>query len=80
MLPEGLNAWRVAPVTRARETGSPEGGSGLIWWLLVVDNGDGREGPWGLDGNGQERLGPGPSNSSGLCSVTTRVLTNTCGE
>ena len=59
---------------------SPTDGSGLIWWLLVVDNGDGREGPWGLDGNGQERLGPGPSSSSGLCGVTTRVLTNTCGE
>ncbi len=56
-------------------------GSGLIWWLVVVvDTDSTTEGSWGLGSDGLERLGPGPSGSSGECGVTVKSLTNTCGN
>jgi hypothetical protein len=50
----------------------------LLWWLLVVENGDGREGSWGQTSAATERTGPGVAGSSGFCNVTTKDLTNTC--
>jgi hypothetical protein len=54
-------------------------GTGLLWWLVVVQDGDGVEGSWGAPA-GIERVGPGPEGSSGLCGATTRDVTNTCGN
>jgi len=55
-------------------------GSGLIWWLMVSVNASGTESSWGRDSAGVERLGPGAGGSSGVCSVTGRSLSNTCGH
>jgi len=54
-------------------------GSGLIWWVIVRSVGS-VEGSWGLDSAGAERIGPESGGSSGLCTVTSRSLTNTCGQ
>lgn len=54
-------------------------GSGLIWWIVVVGDGT-KEGPWGDDSSGAERIGPGPAGSSGQCGVTTKSLSNACGH
>lgn len=59
---------------------APTGGTGLVWWLMTVRDGSNREGSWGKNSDGQERVGPGPGGSSGQCGVTTRVLTNACGH
>ena len=57
----------------------PSDGSGLIWFLVVATNSGGIEGSWGKDKNGNERVGPGNSGSSGTCAVLKDV-TNTCGH
>ena len=54
-------------------------GSGLIWWLIVRSDGS-SEGSWGLDGAGNERVGPGIGGASDFCGSTTLSLTNTCGR
>ena len=55
-------------------------GSGLIWWLMLVDDQAGTEASWGKDATGAERDGPGFQGSSGLCAATDKDLTNTCGQ
>ena len=55
-------------------------GTGLIWWLIVVDNGAGTEGSWGLDSAGAERRGPGAGGASGQCGFTSKNVSNTCGQ
>lgn len=59
-------------------------GSGLIWWLIVVNNDSVTEGSWGNWEDfpivGGERQGPGVNGSSGLCGVTDKDLSNTCGS
>jgi hypothetical protein len=55
-------------------------GLGLIWWLVVVNDGASTEGPWGNGSDGLERIGPGPGGSSGLCGITTKNITNVCGH
>ncbi len=55
-------------------------GTGLLWWVLVAVNASGIEGSWGLDGAGAERVGPGPGGSSGVCGVTVKNVTNSCGN
>jgi len=55
-------------------------GTGLLWWLIVVNEGFTTEGSWGDDSAGNERVGPGTGGSSGQCSVTARSLTDTCGH
>jgi len=55
-------------------------GTGLIWWVLVVNNGAGKEGSWGTDSAGVERVGPALDGSSGQCGVTNRNLANICGH
>ena len=64
--------WNPAP--------APSGGTGLIWWLLTVRDGNNREGSWGKKSSGGERVGQGPGGSSGQCGVTTRNLGNACGH
>jgi len=65
-------AWSSVP--------SAADGSGLLWWIVVATNGGSKEGSWGDDGDGAERLGPGSGGSSGQCGVTTRDLGNACGH
>jgi predicted amidohydrolase YtcJ len=69
----------VAPFTW---TGAPTAGdgSGLIWWLMLVDDGAGTEASWGQDFAGAERDGPGFNGSSGQCAAADKDLTNTCGQ
>ncbi len=54
-------------------------GTGILWWVMVVTSGA-KEGSWGRDSAGIERIGPGSGGSSGQCGVTQRVVTNTCGH
>ncbi len=53
---------------------------GLVWWLIVADDDATVEGSWGKDSAGNERIGPGVGGSSGLCAITAKDLTNTCGQ
>jgi len=55
-------------------------GSGLLWWLVLSDDGATVEGSWGLNSSGAERLGPGAGGVSGVCSMATRNVTNVCGH
>ena len=64
--------WNPAP--------SPSGGTGLVWWLMTVRDASNREGSWGKNSAGQERVGPAAGGSSGQCGVTTRAITNACGH
>ena len=63
--------------------GSPDptsDSSGLIWFVVVANDGDEIEGSWGRDGLGNERSGPGAGGASLQCSVTDKDLSNTCGQ
>lgn len=55
-------------------------GFGLIWWLVLANDGATTEGSWGQNSANVERLGPGPDGNSGVCAITQKVLTNTCGN
>ncbi len=53
---------------------------GLLWWVVVANDGSTTEGSWSTDSDGVERVGPGPDGSSGECGVTLKDTSNTCGE
>lgn len=53
---------------------------GLLWFLVVADDDGAVEGAWGDDAAGGERNGPGAGGSSGVCGVTGKDLSNTCGS
>jgi len=55
-------------------------GSGLIWFVVVGENGAGKEGPWGRQTGNAERSGPGTNGASNLCSATDKDLNATCGN
>ena len=55
-------------------------GFGLIWWLVLANDGATTEGSWGQNSGNVERLGPGPDGGSMVCGMTQKVLTNTCGN
>jgi len=55
-------------------------GTGLIWWLILADDGSTTEGSWGHGSDLVERLGPAVGGSSGVCGMTAKSLTNTCGH
>ena len=55
-------------------------GSGLIWWLVVVNDGSAIEGSWGTRNGVNERQGPGASGSSGQCAIATKDVSNACGS
>ncbi len=55
-------------------------GSGLLWWIIVANNGSTTEGSWGTDSAGAERRGPGAGGMSGVCGITSKSLSNTCGH
>jgi len=52
--------------------------SGLIWWLIVADDGETVEGSWGLTSGGAERDGPGAGGSSGQCGAVTKDVGGVC--
>lgn len=54
--------------------------SGLLWFLVQATDGSMIEGSWGKDGNGDERVGPGPNGSSGQCVIADKDLSNVCGQ
>jgi len=54
--------------------------TGLVWWLIVADDDVATEGSWGKNALSNERIGPGTAGSSGICSITAKDLTNTCGQ
>ena len=69
----------VAPLYTWLSSPDPGGDpSGLLWWLVLATDGVIAEGPWGPDGAGGERRGPGPGNSSAECGVAAKDLTNVC--
>ena len=53
---------------------------GWVWMLVVATDGATTEGSWGRDDGGMERGGPGAAGSSGQCGMTTKDLTNLCGQ
>lgn len=58
-------------------------GSGLIWWVILTNNGANVEGSWGTERVANvesERRGPGLDGSSGECGVITKDVRNTCGS
>ena len=59
---------------------SASDGSGLLWWIIAAKARGIYEGSWGKDSAGTERLGPGADGTSGLCNVTVRSLSNSCGH
>jgi len=59
---------------------APTDGFGLIWWLVLANDGATKEGSWGQNSANIERLGPGPDGNSGVCGITQKVLTNSCGN
>ena len=54
--------------------------TGLLWWLMLAEDGSLAEGSWGPDWTGAERNGPGPNGSSLQCGMETKNLANTCGQ
>ena len=62
-------------------TAVPEAGdgSGLVWWLIVAQEGAG-EGSWGRPDGILQRVGPGPGGSSGQCGMTGKDTNNICGQ
>jgi hypothetical protein len=54
--------------------------SGLLWFLVVSNDGAGTEGPWGSYNGINDRNGTGNRCSSGLCGATVKSLAGTCGH
>lgn len=54
--------------------------SGLIWWLVVADDGESAEGSWGADSAGAERQNAYPGGASRRCGFGVKDLTNPCGQ
>jgi hypothetical protein len=52
----------------------------LVWWLVLADDDDTVEGPWGDDSAGNERIGTGGGGSSDQCGMTDKALGNVCGQ
>ena len=54
--------------------------TGLIWWVVVATDASTTEGSWGKDSANAERSGPGAGGVSGECSITSKNVTNQCGQ
>ena len=64
--------WSAAP--------SAADGAGLVWWLIVSKNTLNKEGSWGENELGAERVGPGTGGSSGQCGADGKNAVNACGH
>ena len=60
--------------------GVPHPVSGRFDWFLILAHNGTKEGSWGHDSAGGERDGPAPGGMSGLCSVTSKSVVNSCGN
>ena len=63
-------AWNGSPSV-------PLGGD-LLWWLIVADDGAGKEGSFGLDSAGNERNASGLNGTSNRCFNSDKDVSNTC--
>jgi hypothetical protein len=52
----------------------------LLWFVVLATNGSATEGSWGKNSAAGERTGPGAGGASGQCGITTKSLTNLCGQ
>lgn len=64
--------WNFSPVATD--------GTGLIWWVINVNDGTTVEGSWSKDSTLAERNGVGPGGASRECGVASKDLTNACGQ
>jgi len=70
----------TSPFTWTATPNPVPGAGGWIWFLVVATDGASVEGSWGRDARDMERNGAGASGSSGQCGMTTKSLTNACGQ
>lgn len=54
--------------------------TGLLFLLVLADDGGTTEGSWGRASLLQERSGPGPNGCSNQCGILDKSLINTCGN
>jgi hypothetical protein len=54
--------------------------SNLLWFLMLANDGSTTEGSWGHDAAEAERQGPAAGGASGECGITSKSLTNSCGQ
>lgn len=69
-----------SPITWPSVPTVTAGSSNFLWWLVVATDGAATEGAWGSDRAGNERDGSAGAGSSGLCGVTGKDLSSTCGR
>jgi hypothetical protein len=53
--------------------------TGLLWFLIVANDGSTIEGSWSPDGAGNERQGPGVGGASAECGIVEKDVSNRCG-
>ena len=52
----------------------------MLWWVVVADDGSATEGSWGTDSLFNERDALGPEGASQQCAISSKDLSNTCGQ
>ncbi len=52
----------------------------MLWWVVAAEDGASTEGSWGLDSFDNERGTAFPSGASFECGVSSKDLSNTCGQ
>ena len=58
---------------------APDAGE-LLWLLVVAHDAIATEGSWGKNSANLERTGPGGGGASLQCGMTTKVVSNSCGN
>ena len=52
--------------------------TGLLWWVVIGNNGNVTEGPWGPDSRGLERSGAGVGGASEECGMIKKNADSVC--
>jgi hypothetical protein len=61
------------------ESPSPSGDpTGLLWFVMLANDGATTEGSWGTDGAALERSGPGTNGASDRCGMTDKDVSTDC--
>ncbi len=68
----------VSPFDWFASPPAPAAADDFLWWLIVADDGSGKEGSWSEHSGGSDRRGPGNNGASNLCLNTDKDLTNAC--